>query len=143
MHFRVITVPLPNHPDEGLNGKIPFFATTCLLVMNVAVVVLMLGTQGHLPDQSFEQDVQSHWIDIAEIERQTTAFGNLGGEFMTHIVGGALQKTILPDGLAAVRQTVVFKYGKHERGHLCQGGVALPVAHAASFGFFRHGSIKA
>lgn len=79
MHFGVITIPLPRHLLEGMYREIPFFFRGGGHVIDEAVVVLMFGTQGHLPEKSFEQGKENVRVSIAEIERQTTTFGNLGG----------------------------------------------------------------
>ena len=79
MHFGVIAIPLPCHLLEGMYREIPFFSGWHGHVIDEAVVVFVLGTQGHLPEKSLEQGKENVWVGIAEIERQTTTFGNLGG----------------------------------------------------------------
>ena len=143
MHFRVIAIPLTSHLGEGMHREIPFFSGGCGHVMDEAVVVCMFGTQRHLPDKSLEQDKENIRVDIAEIERQITTFGNLGGQLLAQDVGSALDTIVPPDGRSAVSQTVVLEHGKHECGRLRQGGVALTIAHANILGLFRHGSIQA
>ena len=79
MHFGVKSIPLPSHLFEEMNRKIPFLSGWRGHVIDEAVVVFVLGTQGHLPEKSLEQGKENVWVGIAEIERQTTTFGNLGG----------------------------------------------------------------
>lgn len=98
MHFGMIAIPLTSHLGEGMHREIPFFSRGCGHVMDEAVVVFMFGTQRHLPDKSFEQDKENIRVDIAEIERQITTFGNLGGQLLAQVIGSALDTTVPPDG---------------------------------------------
>ena len=143
MHFGMIAIPLTSHLGEGMHREIPFFSGGCGHVIDEAVVVLMFGTQRHLPDKSFEQGKENVRVGIAEIERQSTTFGNLGGQLFAQVVSSALDTTVTPDGGPAVSQPELLEHGKHECSRLCERGVALTIAHANILGLFRHGSVQA
>jgi hypothetical protein len=142
MDFGMVTVALPTHRGKSMNREIPCFARLSGLVINEAVVVLMLGAQGHLPDESLEQCKENIRVRIAEIEWQATQFSNHGGKFLAQVVGRFLGSTDLWWG-SAVRQTVACEYGKYECGRLRQGSVAMAVTYANKFGLFGHGSVQA
>lgn len=143
MHFGMIAIPLTSHLGEGMHREIPFFSGWSRHVIDEAVVVLMFGTQRHLPEKSFEQGKENIRVGITEIERQSTTFGNLCGQLFAQVVGSALDTTVTPDGGPAVSQTELLEHGKHECSRLCECGVALAIAHANILGLFRHGSVQA